>query len=466
MIDGINDWQEAFEQAGFKNAIRGKVAPEGDNSSPDLYGMGHGYISYKPDLIPSAVTITNVDPRSGEIVGASISWWHGMVRQLIGWYRLQAGTSDRRAWTGQLDEAVMGRLVRYIVSHEVGHALGLKHNFGAASATPVERLRDRDWLKNHSFSPSVMDYARTNHIAQPEDSVGLEGIVPRIGLYDKWAIEWAYRYRPPTADAEIETLQLSKWAELKQEDPNLWYGDEGHQNTDPRCLPEDIGDDPVLSAHYGILNLKRLLDSLPAWVGNPGVASNHYKQLVRQYQTHIGNVAAFIGGRHHRPRGRVEAWPQNVPVSDSLQEDALAFLDEQFFQTPVWLLENPIVSEMGIDALAMLTKYQEESIPPLVKRLLNGNETTRLTMLQRYVFGSSGAGKETDEYRRALQRTYMKALIALSDPDAIVPDEQEQAARELLDQLRTHINQLAPHGHDARSTTHLRTLQAVLEANR
>jgi len=190
---GINDWQAAFEKAGWKNAIAGKEVPEGDRTV-SMNDARHSFIVYKPSVVPNAMGLNVNDPRSGEILETHINWYHEVMTLIQKWYIIQAGAIDPKAHQPELDDELMGQLIRFVSSNEVGHTLGLEHNFGASSTVPVEKLCDKAWVEANGHTPPIMDYARFNYVAQPEDHIGEKGIFPRIGEYDKWAIEWGYKW--------------------------------------------------------------------------------------------------------------------------------------------------------------------------------------------------------------------------------------------------------------------------------
>ena len=197
LMQGVNDWQVAFERAGFKNAIMAKEAPDpSDQPNWSLQDARHSAIVYKPSSLANAAGPIITDPRSGEILESHINWYHNLMSILHDWYMIQCGAVDPRAQKMKFDDDLMGELIRSVCAHEVGHSLGLTHNFGSSSMVPVEKLRDRDWLEEHGHTPSIMDYSRFNYVAQPEDSVTERGLISRIGDYDLWAIEYGYKLLP------------------------------------------------------------------------------------------------------------------------------------------------------------------------------------------------------------------------------------------------------------------------------
>ncbi|MGB5554589.1 MAG: DUF5117 domain-containing protein, partial [Flavobacteriaceae bacterium] len=226
LIQGINDWQRAFEQAGFKNAIVGMEWPE-DNVSMSLEDARFSVLRYFASPKKNAYGPNITDPRSGEILESHIGWYHNLMNLLHNWYTIQAGAVDPRAQNVDFEPELMGELIRFVSSHEVGHTLGLRHNMGASFATPVEKLRDAEWLRENGHTSSIMDYARFNYVAQPQDSIPPKDLMPRIGDYDKWAIQWGYGKVPSIPELEDERELLNRWVvDSIASNPRLWFGGE------------------------------------------------------------------------------------------------------------------------------------------------------------------------------------------------------------------------------------------------
>ncbi|MCK7553723.1 zinc-dependent metalloprotease [Chitinophaga sedimenti] len=373
LIAGINDWNKAFEQAGFKNAIIGLEAPTKEQDSTwSLDDARNSAIIYRPSAIANAMGPNVNDPRSGEILESHIFWYHNVMSMLQKWYLVQCATSDPRARKPVIDDALMGDLIRFVSSHEVGHTLGLRHNFGSSSTVPVEKLRDKKWLEQHGHTPSIMDYARFNYVAQPEDNIGTSGLYPRINDYDKWAIEWGYRWRPQYKDEWEERTALTKIvSDSLKNNHRLWFGGEMEPD-DPRCQSEDLGDDAMKASEYGIKNLKRIVPQLIEWTKIPQEGykelEDTYSQVLAQYGRYLGHVSKNIGGIYDTYKVAADAGPVFVPVEYEKQKRAMKFMTDYFFKTPEWLNSRDIFERLPYSFGMEFAKVQEEGIDMLVSR--------------------------------------------------------------------------------------------------
>ncbi len=433
LIAGVNDWQIAFEKAGFKNAIYAKEAPKND-STWSVEDARHNVIVYKPSDIPNASGPHVHDPRSGEIMETHVNWYHNVMSLVHNWYMIQAAAIDPKARKMQFDDELMGQLIRFVSSHEVGHTLGLRHNFGSSSTVPVEMLRNKAFVEANGHTPSIMDYARFNYVAQPEDSITEKGIFPRIGDYDIWAIEWGYKWNPEFKTAADEAGWLNKWIiERISANKRLWFGTETDRD-DPRCQNEDLGDNAMKAGAYGIKNLKRVLSSLPEWTKEPnegyGNLSNIYKELVAQYNRYMGHVAKYIGGITTTPKTIEETGEVFEFTSKARQKEAMAFLQQQLFTTPSWLIDYKITGMTGINPAGMLAGVQVST----VSRLLNPGTLSKLDLfeqskgsvaytsiemindLKKGIWSELPLRKPIAAQRRMLQKGYVEALIGIIAP--------------------------------------------------
>lgn len=366
LIKGVNDWQVAFEAAGFKKAIIGKEWPK-DRPDMSVDDARYNVIRYLPAEIENAYGPHVVDPRSGETIESHICWYHNVMNLLTKWYMTQCGPLDKRAQKMPFDDKLMGELIRFVSSHEVGHTLGLRHNMGASHATPVEKLRDKAWVEKHGHTVSIMDYARFNYVAQPQDGISSKGLFPRINDYDKWAIKWGYQYRPEFKDefAERKALRAETTKVLKN-NPRLWFSGEG-RDEDPRSQTEDLGDNNVKASDYGILNLQRVMANLPKWTKQPDSQFDNLTEMhesVRdQFRRYTNHVLKNVGGRYlnNLPGSK----PYEVAPAER-QKEAVDFLARQLFDAPLWLYPDNITSITGDNAVARISSDQNRVLNSLL----------------------------------------------------------------------------------------------------
>ena len=348
LIAGINDWNKAFEAAGFKNAIQAREWPK-DDKSMSVDDARFCALRYLPSEKENAYGPRIVDPRSGEIIESHICWYHDVTELLRAWYMVQCGPLDKKAQTMNFSDELMGQLIRFVSSHEVGHTLGLRHNMIASSATPVEKLRDKAWVKKYGHTASIMDYARFNYVAQPEDGMTEHELFPRINDYDKWAIKWGYQWRPEfKGDAKKEKAALrAEVSKVLAANPRLRYvGDEG-KGMDPRSQTEDLGDNSMKASDYGIKNLKRVMAHLREWTAQPDGQTEHlqkmYKSVLGQYRRYCMHVQRNIVGMYHNN------WPAEKAidyVSKERQKEALAWFGRNLFTVPEWLYDKDITDRI------------------------------------------------------------------------------------------------------------------------
>lgn len=434
LIQGINDWQVAFERAGFKNAIIGKVAPTREEDSTwSLEDARNSAIIYKPSDVLNAYGPSIADPRSGEIMESHIGWFHNVMKLLQEWYMIQAGAIDPRARRMVFDDELMGQLIRFVSSHEVGHTLGLPHNFGSSAGVPVENLRNKAWVEANGHTPSIMDYARFNYVAQPEDNIGPAGIYPRIGEYDKWSIEWGYKLLPEAATAEAEVPILDKMIEEKASDKRYYYGREG-QPDDPRDQSESLGDNAMKASTYGIKNLQRIVPNLVEWTKMPNEdytnLTEMYSEVIAQFQNYIGHVSYNFGGIYETIKKNGQQGNVYEYVSKATQKEAVDFLNKQVFTTPTWLINKPIIDRTGIIPATTILALQERALSRMLStytmnkmldaEAANGAEAYTvadlLSDLKSTVFTELTTRKPIDMYRRNLQKAYVERLGRLINP--------------------------------------------------
>ncbi|MEI8074912.1 MAG: zinc-dependent metalloprotease [Bacteroidota bacterium] len=491
LIDGINDWQKAFEKAGFKNAIVGKEWPA-DDSTMSLEDARFSVIRYLASDIENASGPQVHDPRSGEILESHINWYHNVMKLVHDWYLIQTAAVDARARKMKFDDDLMGQLIRFVSSHEVGHTLGLRHNMGSSSKTPVEKLRDKAWVEANGHTASIMDYARFNYVAQPEDNISEIGLFPRIGDYDKWALEWGYKYTGIT-DPEQELKVTNKWViDNLSKNPRLWFGGEG-RSADPRAQTEDLGDNSMKASEYGIKNLKRIIVAIPEWTkeeANPYEnLSDIYTQLIGQYSRYVGHVLRNVAGVNETFKTIEEAGDIYEPTSKAMQKEAIAFLNKQLFETPNWLLDKNILNKIANPiSLETIQSIQASAVNSLLdgQRLFRlveannrfGNTTYNIIEmlgdLHKGIFSELSGNKPIDGYRRNIQKVFVEKLIDMVDPTPMITismggfggpapvnvkyTDVISVAKGELKALQTEINAAANSSTDKISKYHLQDL--------
>ncbi len=451
LIQGVNDWQKAFEKAGFKNAIIAKVPNSKTDPEWSLEDARFSAIVYKPSDVPNASGPSISDPRTGEILESHINWYHNVMQLLRNWYFVQASPNDPRARKVEFDDKLMGELIRFVSSHEVGHTLGLRHNYGSSSTVPVEKLRDKKWVEKNGHTPSIMDYARFNYVAQPEDNISDAGIMPRIGDYDDWAIEWGYRrfneYKTPEAEKEF----LNKWVIKNLKNDRLWFVTETNP-FDPRSQSEQVGDNAMLASTYGIKNLKRIIDNLEEWTKKPNEDYDNlgmmYDQVVTQFKRYAGHVSKYIGGEMETPKMVEQSGAIYEPVSKKEQKEAMLFLNENIFATPNWLIKKEIFEKTGKAPAETISDIQtgvlSRILSPMVLQKMYQMETidsNTYTLIELFSdLNTSIIRKDNpDVYSRNLQRNYVEQQIKLADSKSFEKTDVSAVARGNLNSIKKEL---------------------------
>ncbi len=439
IIAGVYDWQQAFEQAGFKDAIIAKEVPK--DMDFDVDDANTSTITYAASPQANAMGPSVVDPRTGEILESDVIWWHNVMTILNSWMRVQTGIIDTAARGNSFSDEKMAHAIRFVSSHEIGHTLGLKHNMGSSFSFPVDSLRSPGFTKNMGgTATSIMDYARFNYVAQPEDHVS--AITPVIGLYDKYAIAWAYRWNESKTPWD-ELPELRKEIENHQHDPHYWYGEQqdGKNIVDPRSQSEDLGNNAMLAGQYGLRNLKRTMPHIIEWTTKSGEdyyrAGKLYMAVIGQWYAYADHVVNNIGGIYLENPVWGDGKSAYAPVARQMQKDALTYIKDQVYYLPEWLFRMDLMtktfplkdSPMGPFEYApynLKREFQYSLLYNLVKderllrmtemELLFGREAAWsveefLTDIRKDIFAKSLKGQQLDAETRMLQQNYIDVLL-------------------------------------------------------
>ena len=486
---GINDWQEAFEFAGWKNAIRGEYWPENDPTM-SLEDARFSVLRYFAAEIQNAYGPNVHDPRTGEIMESHIGWYHNIMSLLRDWYLIQTAAVDPQARNKKFDDKLMGELIRFVAAHEVGHTLGLRHNMGASNATPVEMLRNAEFQKKNGHTSSIMDYARFNYVAQPEDNV--KDLFPRIGDYDKWAIKWGYSYFNGAKDDKEEKALLNEMTKDAYKNRRLWFGTETNP-FDPRYQTEDLGDNAMKASNYGIKNLKRILPNLIEWSKESGEdyeeLNGLYNSLTGQFRRYMGHVTKNVGGIYETPKTYDMVGNIYEVVPSAIQNEAITFLNEQLFKTPKWLLDQNILAkikpENGVEAIKSI---QDGTLSSLLSgdRLVRLLETSTqqknnysvdelISDVRLGIFSEIRSNTSIDIFRRNLQKLFVSKLIETMSTDknnttsfngrriVLVDTDIPSIARGQLNELKNQLKIAAVSAPDRLTKFHLNDLVARIE---
>jgi hypothetical protein len=480
---GVNDWQVAFEAAGFKNAIMAKDPPtkeEDPNWSPE--DVRYSVIRYISTEIQNAQGPHVHDPRTGEILESDIMWYHNVMNLLRNWFFIQTAAVNPDARKVKFDDDLMGELIRFVAAHEVGHTLGLPHNMGSSPAYPVDSLRAPGFVQRMGVAPSIMDYARFNYVAQPED-VGA-GLFPLIGPYDKWSIMYGYKLTDASLNSESEKSVLNDWVKERANDPIYRFGQQQFRTVDPSAQTEDIGDDAMYASELGIKNLKRIIDNLLNWAKVEGEDYSDLKELYEQVQgqfnRYMGHVTNNVGGVYEYDKYFGQEGAVYHPVPMEKQKRAVDFLNQQLFATPTWMLKKEILTKIqsdgvmdrlkGIQVSAMRNLFDASRQKRIIENhLLNPNDSYSLSMLYKQVksgvFGELETGRSIDGFRRNLQRAFVDAMEAQlkSEVADISQTDIKALTRSTLTSLQKEMIKAAKKQTDEVSKAHLEDLAARLK---
>tara|TARA_B100001057_G_scaffold226661_1_gene226982 strand:- start:422 stop:2857 length:2436 start_codon:yes stop_codon:yes gene_type:complete len=440
---GVEDWQIAFEAAGFKNAIIAKDPPskeEDQDWSPE--DVRYSVIRYIASPISNASGPRVSDPRSGEIIESDINWYHNVMKLLRNWFFIQTSVINENVRSPEFDNETMGRAIRFVLAHEVGHTIGLPHNFASSNAYPVDSIRSKTFTKKYGIAGSIMDYARFNYIAQPGD----EGVslVNDIGPYDKYSTMWGYK---PIFDlsAEEEKPILNKWITEKADNPMYRYGESG---IDPSAQTEDLGDDAIKASNYGIENLKRIIPNLINWTTEDGKDYEDlqymYGQVASQFSRYMGHVTTNVGGVYQQFKTSDQDGPVYSHVDKSYQKNCVKFLNQNLFDTPTWMIDENILNKIQFSgALDRVRGLQSSYLNRLLdfgrlarmieNEALNGRNSYTINELmldlKNGIFNELNDNSNIDIFRRNIQRAFIQRLGYLMKESQNIPSFFRSSSR-------------------------------------
>ncbi|HEX9935649.1 MAG TPA: zinc-dependent metalloprotease, partial [Longimicrobium sp.] len=423
---GVEDWNRVFEKAGFRNAVRVMDPPTNDPEW-DPEDIRYSVVRWAASTTRNAQGPSTVDPRSGEIIESDIVWYHNHMRSYRNRLMIETGAANPQARSLELPEPLMGETMRQVITHEIGHALGLPHNMIASASFPVDSLRSTSFTRRYGVSATIMDYARQNYVAQPGDGLQPNDFIRRLGPFDDFIIEWGYRVFPDAPTPEAERPRLDRMLSRPTGPMPYRYLPQYLSGIDPRAQTEDLGDDPVAATGYALANLQRVVPNLPSWTARPGEDDEDlmeiYRETVGMWSLYMRHVASVIGGVRVDPRTAADPGPVYTPVPRAAQQRALAFLAQNAFRTPSWLAPASITRRVGVTPVA-------GAQAAVVTALLDARRLDRMALSQEMDPAAAYAPAEyladlrravwstsaPDANLRGLHRVYLDRLAALVQP--------------------------------------------------
>ncbi len=497
LAKGVEDWQPAFEEAGFKNAIKAKMAPteeEDPEFSPE--DVRYSMIRYFASPIQNAYGPHVHDPRSGEIITSSIGWYHNVMNLLRNWYFVQTAAANPEARGVEFEEEVMGELVRFVSAHEVGHTIGLPHNFGSSYAFPVDSLRSPSFTDKHGTTPSIMDYARFNYVAQPGD--GVTNFLPMVGTYDKWAVKWGYSwFGDKPVEEQRETLH--DWVVERADDHRYFYGRQTSSRIDPRSQNEDLGDDAIKAGEYGLANLQVITDNLMEWIYEDRSTYDDleelYGQIATQWWRYMGHALANVGGVYEDHKTFDQEGAVYTPVEKEMQQRSVMFLGQHGFSSPTWIVNDDILDR--INQAGFIDEYRGRQVS-LLNQLLDPQRLARLIEYERRkdetyspfemmddvrgeIWSELTGNQPVDVHRRNLQRAYIERMEHLMTEELpgipaafrqfvgwtqvnVSQSDIRPIVRDQLETLLTDVSDSKNRVQDRATRVHLNDIESRIEA--
>jgi len=493
LLQGVEDWNRTFEAAGFKNAIVGKMAPTAEED-PDFSPEDARYsvIRYFASDIQNASGPHVHDPRTGQILESDINWYHNVMQLLRNWYMIQTAAVNPSAQKVLFEDDVMAELVRFVSAHEVGHTLGYQHNMGSSYAYTVDQLRDPEFTSTHGVAPSIMDYARFNYVAQPEDGVTQYSAL--VGEYDDWAGKWTYSWFDGDRTPKEERQILNQWVKDRSDDPAMWFGS---GFGDPRVQTENISNDEMEASHLGILNLQRILDKLIDWTEEEAKDYAQLKELYSnvggQYSRYVGHVSSNVGGVYEQLKTTDQMGTVYSPVPKERQARAVQWMADEVFTTPEWMIREDILQLIeGNGIVNRVRSYQVGGVSRLLDtqklaRMMEGEArwgsdqysvTDLFGDMRGSIFSELASASSVDSYRRNLQRGYVTAVGNLMDVNfsatGFLADYGYQSVNSMqsdlrmlamgeLETMQSQLDRAASRTRDSMTRLHLRDLSSRIE---